>query len=395
MPARRLRSNDDYMREALRLARAPRGYPYPNPWVGCVIVRGNRIVGRGFHLGPGTNHAEVEALQQAGVHAHGASLYVTLEPCCHYGNTPPCTDAIAKAGIRKVFYALRDPNPQVRGRGARILKSRGLVVKGGVFSRQAAVANEVYLKYRATGLPFVTAKVATTLDGKIATRTGQSMWITGGRARQMARELRAENQAVLVGINTVLADDPHLGARRRGAQEPWRIVLDSRLRIPGGARVVKSGKCILACAASASAKAISGLERRHVTVWKFEGRRVPVRRLLARLAKRGIISVLVEGGSEVLGNFFDAGLVDRVYWFVSPLIVGSRRSRSAVAGKGVAQLSLAWRLRKAAVETAGDSFLLSGNLSPWALAEPLERDRALSDSAGPARAWSVFEAAIS
>ncbi len=370
MPARRLRSNVEYMREALRLAQAPRAYPYPNPWVGCVIVRGHRIVGRGFHLGPATNHAEVEALRQAGRRARGGSLYVTLEPCCHYGNTPPCTDAIVKAGIRKVFYALRDPNPQVRGRGARVLRSRGLVAKGGVFSRQAAEANEVYLKYRATGLPFVTVKVATTLDGKIATRSGQSKWITGGRARQRARALRAENQAVLVGINTVRADDPDLGPRRRGAQEPWRVILDSRLRIPATARVVKSAKCIVACASGAGAKAISQLERRGVTVWKFKGRRVPVRRLLARLAKSGIISVLVEGGSAVLGSFFDASLVDRVYWFVSPTIVGSRHSRSAVAGKGVAQLSLAWRLRKPAVETAGDSFLFRGNVSRWALAGP-------------------------
>jgi diaminohydroxyphosphoribosylaminopyrimidine deaminase/5-amino-6-(5-phosphoribosylamino)uracil reductase len=371
MAARRPHSHEDYMREALRLAHAPRGYPYPNPWVGCVVVRDGRIVGRGFHLGPGTNHAEVRALRQAGHHARGASLYVTLEPCCHYGNTPPCTGAIVKAGIREVVYALRDPNPEVKGRGARILKSHGLAVKGAVLSAQAAAANEAYLKYRATGLPFVTVKVATTLDGKIATRTGQSKWITGGEARKGARELRARNQAVLVGINTVLADDPHLGPRRRGAQDPWRVILDSRLRIPAGARAVRSGKCIVACAAGA--KAIAQLERRGVTVWKFNGRRVPVRRLLARLAKNGIISVLVEGGSEVLGSFFDAGLVDRVYWFVSPLIVGSRHSRSAVAGKGAARLSLAWRLRKPTVEAAGDSFLFRGNASRWALAEPSER----------------------
>ena len=373
MPARRPHSREDYMREALRLAQAPRGYPYPNPWVGCVVVRDHRIVGRGFHLGPGTNHAEVEALRQAGHRARGASLYVTLEPCCHYGNTPPCTDAIVQAAIREVVYALRDPNPEVKGRGARILKSHGLAVKGGIFSHQAAAANEVYLKYRATGLPFVTAKVATTLDGKIATRTGQSKWITGGRARQRARALRVENQAVLAGINTVLADDPDLGPRRPGAPEPWRVILDSRLRTPVGARVVKSGKCIVACAAGASAKAIAQLERRSVTVWKFDGRRVPVRRLLARLAKSGIISVLVEGGSEVLGSFFDAGLVDRVYWFVSPLIVGSGRSRTAVAGTGVAKLSRAWRLRKPSVHIAGDSFMFCGNVSRWALAEPSKR----------------------
>jgi diaminohydroxyphosphoribosylaminopyrimidine deaminase/5-amino-6-(5-phosphoribosylamino)uracil reductase len=369
MSSRRPHSPEDYMREALRLAHAPRNHPYPNPWVGCVVVRDGKIIGRGFHRGPGTHHAEVEALHEAGRRARGASLYVTLEPCCHYGLTPPCTDAILKAGIRKVFYALRDPSPQVAGRGARILKAHGVGVQSGACSREAAAANEVYLKFRGTGLPFVTAKAATTLDGKIATRTGQSKWITGGEARRRARQLRAEHQAVLVGIRTVLADDPHLGARRRGAKEPWRVILDSRLRIPAKAQVVKSGRCIVACGDQASAARVSELERRGVQVWKFKGRRVPLRPFLARLADKGIISVLAEGGSEVLGSLFDENLVDRVCWFVSPVIVGSGRSRSAVAGRGVAELARAWRLRDVSLESAGDSLLVRGNLSRWALAE--------------------------
>jgi diaminohydroxyphosphoribosylaminopyrimidine deaminase / 5-amino-6-(5-phosphoribosylamino)uracil reductase len=370
MPAHRPHSHEDFMRKALRLARAPQGLPYPNPWVGCVIVRDHRIVGRGFHRGPGTNHAEVEAIRQAGRRASGASLYVTLEPCCHYGNTPPCTEAILKAGIRKVLYAFRDPNPLVAGRGARVLRARGLAVTGGICSPEAAAANEVYLKYRATGLPFITVKVAATLDGKIATRTGESKWITESFARQRARELRAQNQAVLVGINTVLADNPHLGTRRRGQPDPWRVILDSRLRIPVTSQVVRCEKCIVACASRASVKGITRLERLGVKVWKFPGQRVPLRPLLSKLAEKGIISVLVEGGSEVLGSFFDEGLVDRVRWFLSPIIVGSVLSRPAVAGTGVAELVNAWRLRKPATERAGDSFLIRGNLSRWALAEP-------------------------
>lgn len=366
MPADRSPSHEDFMLQALRLARRSSTLPYPNPWVGCVIVRDGRMVGRGWHRGSGTDHAEVAALRQAGRRAKGASLYVTLEPCCHYGNTPPCTDAILKAGIRRVYYAHRDPSPLVAGRGARILKAHGLGVKRGLCAPQAAELNEVYLKYRATDLPFVTVKIATTLDGKIATRTGHSKWITDAQARRRGRQLRVEHQAVLVGINTVLADDPHLGARLRGRLDPWRIVLDSRLRLPPASRVVRSGKCIVACAEGAPARRQYQLERRGVKVWKFKGRRVPLKGLLRRLVNSGILSVLVEGGSEVLGGFFDAGLVDRVCWFLAPVIVGSHQSRAAVAGKGAARLTDAWRLRHSSVERVGNAWLLQGNASRWA-----------------------------
>ncbi|MGE5325983.1 MAG: bifunctional diaminohydroxyphosphoribosylaminopyrimidine deaminase/5-amino-6-(5-phosphoribosylamino)uracil reductase RibD [Deltaproteobacteria bacterium] len=358
------------MREALKLARASQVLPYPNPWVGSVIVKNGKIVGRGCHRGPGTNHAEVEAIRQAGSRAEGATLYVTLEPCCHHGNTPPCTDAIRRAGIRRVFYAVRDPNPQVAGRGARILKSNGVEVRAGLCSRQAKEINEVYLKFRATSLPFVTAKAATTLDGKISTRTGESKWITDKIARRRARMLRAEHQAVMVGINTVLRDDPHLGVRLRGRPDPWRVVLDSSLRIPSKSQVVQSGQCIVACASRASARRIARLERRGATIWRFKGRRVPLRALLAKLADKGINSILVEGGAEVLGSFFDEGLVDRVCWFVSPVIVGSTDSRAAVAGRGAAKLAAAWRLRDYRFERVGDSSLLQGNLSRWAVGDP-------------------------
>ncbi len=366
----RNRSDEAFMLKALELARCYPALPYPNPWVGCVIVRDGKIVGRGFHRGPGTNHAEVEALRQVGARAKGATLYVTLEPCCHYGNTPPCTDAILRAGIRKVFYAFRDPNPAVAGRGARILKSHGVKVQAGLCSRQAAETNEAYLKFRATGLPFVTAKVATTLDGKIATRTGESKWITGEQARRRARMLRALNQAVLVGINTVLADDPHLGVRLRGWKDPWRVVLDSALRIPINSKVVQSGRCIVACASGASVRRKWRLQRQGVKLWQFQGQRVPLQPMLARLAENGFISVLVEGGGEVLGSFLDEGLVDRVYWFVSPMIIGSTQSHPAVAGRGVSKLAEAWRLRDSGCEPVGDSYLIQGNLSRWAIAKP-------------------------
>jgi diaminohydroxyphosphoribosylaminopyrimidine deaminase / 5-amino-6-(5-phosphoribosylamino)uracil reductase len=349
-----------FMRMALRLARKCPGVPYPNPWVGCVIVRDGHVVGKGFHHGAGTNHAEVEALLDAGPRARGATLYVTLEPCCHYGRTPPCTDAILKAGIREAYYALKDPNPLVSGKSARLLRRHGLRVHGGLCSNEAIALNEMYVKFQATGMPFVTAKVATSLDGKIATRTGQSKWITDEEARRRARLLRAEHQAVLVGINTVLSDDPHLGPRTPGTAEPWRIVLDSRLRVPFDSQVVKSGKCIVACTTRASAAKKAHLERAGVRVLRFRGKQVPLRALLRRLAKEEIISVMVEGGGEVLGSFFDLHVVDRVCWFLSPVILGSVRSRVAVAGIGAPRLDQACRLRDTSIEKVGNSWLITG-----------------------------------
>ncbi|MEJ2008241.1 MAG: bifunctional diaminohydroxyphosphoribosylaminopyrimidine deaminase/5-amino-6-(5-phosphoribosylamino)uracil reductase RibD [Acidobacteriota bacterium] len=356
------RSPEHFMRMALDLARQSPALPYPNPWVGCVIVRDGRVVGKGFHRGTGTNHAEVEALLDAGPRADGATLYVTLEPCCHQGRTPPCTDAILKAGIRELHYALKDPNPLVANKGARLLRRHGLIVQNGICSREAIALNEMYLKFQATGMPFVTAKVATSLDGKIATRTGESKWITDPEARRRARLLRGEHQAVLVGINTVLSDNPHLGPRDSGSANPWRIVLDSRLRTPPECQVVKSGKCIVACTSQASATKRAHLERAGAKVITFRGKRVPLRSLLSRLAKEEIISVLVEGGGDVLGSFFDQRLVDRVCWFLSPVILGSTQSRVAVAGTGAASLDLATRLQEPTIEKIGNSWLVRGKI---------------------------------
>ncbi|HEX5410293.1 MAG TPA: bifunctional diaminohydroxyphosphoribosylaminopyrimidine deaminase/5-amino-6-(5-phosphoribosylamino)uracil reductase RibD [Terriglobia bacterium] len=351
---------ESYMRAALRLARECPKLPHPNPWVGCVIVRDGRVVGKGFHHGAGTNHAEVEALLDAGPRARDATLYVTLEPCCHHGRTPPCTDAILKAGIGEVYYAIKDPNPVVHGNSARLLAKHGLRVHGGLCAGEATALNEMYVKFQTTAMPFVTAKVAASLDGKIATRTGQSKWLTDQNARRRARLLRIEHQAVLVGINTVLSDDPHLGPRQRGAAEPWRIVLDSHLRIPPDSKVVRSGKCMAACTAGASAAKKARLERAGVRVLSFRGHQVPLPALLRRLAKEEVISLLVEGGGEVLGSFFDSRLVDRVCWFVSPIILGSARSRAAVAGVGVARLDQACRIQSVTVEQVGNSWLLQG-----------------------------------
>jgi diaminohydroxyphosphoribosylaminopyrimidine deaminase/5-amino-6-(5-phosphoribosylamino)uracil reductase len=364
--ARRL-TDEDYMREALRLARKSRALPYPNPWAGCVIVQNGRVAGRGFHRGAGTIHAEVEALAEAGERARNATLYVNLEPCCHFGRTPPCTDAILRAGIRRVVYALRDPNPEVAGRGARILKRHGVRVQQGVLAAEARALNEVYLKFRGAGLPFVTVKIATSLDGKIATRAGESRWITDAVARRRARELRSSHQAVLVGINTILADDPHLGSRMRGAPEPWRVVLDSRLRIPLGAQVLARGRCILAATRAASVRKREALQRAGAEVWVFPGKRVPLASVLKRLASQGVLSVMAEGGGEVLGSFFDQRLVDRVFWFYSPRVLGSVASRAAVGGRGVTRLADAPALRRVSLDRIGSCWVVRGNASRWAL----------------------------
>ncbi len=367
MPSTLLQTDQRYMREALSLARQSPVLPYPNPWVGCVIVRNGKVVGRGFHHGAGTPHAEIEALRQAGARARNATLYVNLEPCCHFGRTPPCTDRILQSGIRRVVYAIRDPNPAVEGRGATILKKRGLEVASGVCAAEAAALNEVYLKFRATGLPFVTAKVATSLDGKIATRTGVSKWITDQTARRRARQIRRKHQAVLVGVNTILADDPHLGLRPPGPVEPWRIVLDSRLRIPLRAQVLKSGRCIVATTDSLSSYKAKQLKRIGARVWRFPGRRIPIKRLLKKLARAGIFSVMVEGGSEVLGSFYDLRLIDRIYWFLAPMIIGSEQSRPAFKGRGVSRLEPAARLRNFRIEPVGNGWMIRGNMSRWAL----------------------------
>ncbi|MGH9406601.1 MAG: bifunctional diaminohydroxyphosphoribosylaminopyrimidine deaminase/5-amino-6-(5-phosphoribosylamino)uracil reductase RibD [Terriglobia bacterium] len=368
MASRGGRTDEEYMREALRLARSDKTLPYPNPWAGCVIVRSGRIVGKGFHRGAGARHAEVEALAAVGARARGATLYVNLEPCCHFGRTPPCTDAVLLAGIRRVVYALRDPNPVVAGRGAAMLKRHGIDVAGGVLEAEAAALNEVYLKYRRTGLPFVTVKIASSLDGKIATRTGDSRWITDRVARRRARALRAEHQAVLVGINTVLSDDPHLGPRFGGALDPWRVVLDSRLRIPTRSRVVATGRCIVATTRAADPHKRTELKSAGAEVWQFPGRRIPLRALLRQLAARGILSLMVEGGGEVLGSFFDQEIVDRVFWFVAPIVIGSQASTPAVSGSGAARVRDAHKLHHVSIEELGACYVVRGNVSRWALA---------------------------
>ncbi len=353
------------MREALALARRGGGFTSPNPMVGAVVVADGRIVGRGYHPRVGDPHAEVFALQDAGERVRGATLYVTLEPCAHQGRTPPCTEAIIGAGIRRVVAAMADPDHQVNGRGLHRLQEAGIETCVGVAESEARDLNEAYVKHRTTGIPFVTAKWAMTLDGRIATRSGESQWISGEASRALVHERRAVADAILVGIGTVLRDDPALTARVFAARNPRRIVLDSMLRVPLDARVLTQDgtPVIVATTGRASSEARRALEARGVEVLVADGLdgRVDLEALLKEVGRRGVLSLLVEGGGTVHGAFLDAGLVDKVLIFIAPQIVGGP-APGPVGGVGVEALARAWHLSRAAFRQIGEDLVIEGYL---------------------------------
>jgi len=296
------------MRVALREAEKGRGRTSPNPVVGAVVARGGRVIASGHHERAGLPHAEINALDAAGARARGADLFVTLEPCDHFGRTPPCTRRIIASGVKRVLVGTIDPNHRVCGRGIRRLRGAGLEVHVGVEQAACAAANEGWAKFITTGIPWVVLKVAATLDGRLATRSGDSRWVTGVQARALVHRWRNELDAVLVGIGTVLADDPRLTARGRGHRDPIRVVVGSRRRVPPRARVLP--------ALIASTAAGSDLRCRS------RGGDVDLRDLLKRLGARGIASVLVEGGSRIHGSFLKTGLWDELRLFVAPKVLG-------------------------------------------------------------------------
>ena len=349
------------MRRALSLARRSLGGVSPNPAVGAVVLNGGEVVGEGRTEPPGGRHAEAAALEQAGGAARGGVMYVSLEPCNHHGRTPPCVDAILDAGIAEVHAAIADPNPRVAGGGADALRDAGVKVVVGERAAEASTLLEAYLKWVTTGRPFVTVKFAMSLDGKIATRSGHSQWITGERARQHVHELRAASDAVMVGIGTVLADDPLLTARdRRGRpleRQPIRVVVDGKGRTPPGARLFSQpGPVIVATAAEsrpvAGAQTVSrALPTGIVDVdWVF--------RYLG--AERDVTSVLVEGGPTLLGSLFDFDLVDKVVAFVAPTVVGGDEAPSAVGGLGAGTMSGALKLERPKVRRFGRDTAIIG-----------------------------------
>ena len=358
-------TDEDYMREALRIARYAEGRTSPNPLVGAVIVRDGRIIAEGWHRKAGTPHAEIHALRMAGDLARGATLYVTLEPCSHYGRTGPCAKAVAEAGIARVVVAMQDPNPKVAGRGMEMLRAAGVEVRCGVLAAEAARLNEVFLHWITTGLPFVALKTAMTLDGKIATHTGDSQWITGEASRLRVHELRDRYDAILVGIGTVLHDDPSLTTRLpdRQGKNPLRIVLDSMARTPRAAKFLTDGAAptLIAVTARAPQERVAALRQAGAEVLVCgEGPRVDAQALLKALGEREISSVFVEGGGRVNASLLAAGLVDKVYAFVAPKLVGGRDALTPVEGVGAERLSDAVTLTGLAAETVGEDVLLTG-----------------------------------
>jgi diaminohydroxyphosphoribosylaminopyrimidine deaminase/5-amino-6-(5-phosphoribosylamino)uracil reductase len=354
-----------YLKLAIDLARRARGRTSPNPMVGAVVVRGARIVGRGYHARAGAPHAEAIALQRAGSRARGARLYLNLEPCCHAGRTPPCTDAILAAGIVEVVACMRDPDPRVNGGGFRALRRAGVRVRVGGLAAEARRLNEGFVSYQRTGSPFVTLKAGMTLDGRIATRGGESRWITSPAARAEARRLRARHDAVMVGIGTVLRDDPTLRAPGAGTA---RVVLDSRLRTPPRARLLRDARrapVLVMTRPGASGARRRRLERAGAIVVEVPraGQRVNLSAALGELGRRGVTSVLIEGGGEVLGSALDARVGHRVALFVAPCLLGGRQSMAAFGGRGPARLRQAVRLRDPIVRRVGRDMMIEARLT--------------------------------
>ena len=356
-----------YMSHALELARRAEGRVSPNPPVGAVLVRDDEIVGSGCTQPPGQSHAEAVALREAGDAARGAILYTTLEPCSHHGRTPPCTDAIIEAGVASVHAAILDPNPNVRGGGMAILADAGLSTRIGEGEPKARLLLEAYVKYVTTGTPFVTAKFAMSLDGKIATRTGDSKWISGEKARRAVHRLRATSDAIMVGINTVLADDPRLTARDKNGEpldrQPLRVVADTRGRMPTDAGMLAEPGRTLVAAGDIDDAARASLRRAGAEVVSLpgDGPSVDLAALMDCLASdHGVTSLFVEGGAAVLGSLFDLGAVDKVIAFVSPVIVGGETASTPVAGAGFERMADALRLERVRWDRYGRDMAITG-----------------------------------
>lgn len=354
-----------YMKMALQLAQKARGNTSPNPLVGAVVVKENTVVGTGYHQKAGTPHAEVHALREAGDAARGADLYVTLEPCNHYGRTPPCTEAIIRAGIKRVFVALSDPNPLVSGKGLARLREHGIEVYEGLLAEEARKVNEVFFKYIRTKLPFVAIKTATSLDGKIATKTGESRWITGEEARLHGHMLRSTYDAVLVGIGTISVDDPSLTCRlpNQEGRDPIRIIADSKLSISEESRVLNlqsSAPTIIATTSQSPADKRRLIEQKAPVLVVNEGPRVVLPSLLKVLGEMDITSVLVEGGGQINGAFLRESLVDKYYCYLAPKIIGGTKALGSFAGEGVSTLADAVCLTDISIEHLGEDFLITG-----------------------------------
>lgn len=366
-------NDDKYMRLALTLAEQGRGFTSPNPMVGAVVVRDGKVVGQGWHRRAGGPHAEVHALDDAGEKARGAVLYVTLEPCNHTGRTPPCTGKILASGVSRVVVAMADPNPHVTGGGNAALKAHGIEVVCGVLADQARRQNEVFVKNITTGRPFVVAKCAATLDGRIATRTGDAHWVTGPAARAMVHRLRHELDAIMVGIGTVMADDPQLTTRLPDAagilgKDPVRLILDTHLRISPTARVLRldsTAETLIICGDLVPSERQRDITRTGVVVLPVattDGR-IDLTALMGRLADRGITGLLIEGGARVLASALTSGIVDKALFFYAPKILGGDDGVPICAGSGPERMADCLRLHEVTHHRVGEDILVEGYLT--------------------------------
>ncbi|MFA6109754.1 MAG: bifunctional diaminohydroxyphosphoribosylaminopyrimidine deaminase/5-amino-6-(5-phosphoribosylamino)uracil reductase RibD [Candidatus Latescibacterota bacterium] len=351
-----------YMRRALRLAERGRGRVSPNPMVGAVLVRGGQVVGEGAHQRLGGEHAEVNAFARAGEQARGATLYVTLEPCSVHGRTPPCTEAIVRAKVDRVVCAMIDPDPRVNGRGVERLRRAGLQVEVGLLADEAARLNAAYLKHRSQGLPLVVLKLAQTLDGRIATRTGQSRWITGEAAHREVHRWRARLDAVMVGAGTVLADDPELTVRLVRGRDPRPLVVDGRLRVPPTARVFSRSGAVLVTGEGTDPECRDVFTRQGVEVWTFPapGGRLDLRLPLARAAAAGMTSVLLEGGAGLAAAALRDRVVDQVQVYLAPILLGE--GIASLGDLGITELRQAIGLEEVRVRKLGSDLLYTASV---------------------------------
>jgi diaminohydroxyphosphoribosylaminopyrimidine deaminase/5-amino-6-(5-phosphoribosylamino)uracil reductase len=358
-----------HVRRALELAARGEGFVEPNPMVGCVVAQGAEIIGEGWHRRFGEAHAEVEALQMAGDRARGAALYVTLEPCCHHGKTPPCTEVVVAAGVRRVVVAQQDPFPQVQGGGIAALRAAGVEVDLGLLEAEAARLNAPYLKLIETATPWIIAKWAMTLDGKIATHTGQSRWISNSRSREIVHKLRGRVDAVMIGRETAERDDPLLTARPPGPRTATRVILDTQASLSSESQLVRTAKespVLVAVGAESSAANRQRLSDAGCEVFVCAGPTHAARldALLAEMGRRRWTNVLVEGGGRLLGTLLDAGRIDEVHVFIAPKLVGGASAATAVAGHGVAEMSAALCLESPQVRQLDDDTYITARCCP-------------------------------
>lgn len=353
-----------YMELALQMAERAQGQTGINPVVGAVVVKDGAVAGLGSHLKRGEPHAEVHALNMAGALAEGSTVYVTLEPCSHYGMTPPCAERLIRERVARVVIACEDPNPQVAGRGIRMLRESGIEVTTGVLRERAHALNKRFIKFITTGLPYVTIKTATTLDGKIASKTGDSKWISNESAREIVHTMRHRHQGIMVGVETIIADDPQLTTRLQvPGRSPVRLIVDSTLRIPVDSRVLSDGcaPTIILTTTRASRSKAESLQKQGVEIWYCgEGPRVDLCLAMTKLGENGISSILAEGGGRLNGSLLEQRLVDEMVMFIAPKLIGGINSPGSFVFEGYENMRDAVQLSNLKVRQLGDNIYVSG-----------------------------------